>query len=472
MQSYVQRAKKQAASPDIIQAVRSSGRPRAIPEPIREKMGASLGMDFSSVKIYESPLVGEQGAQAAAMGNEIAFAPGKFNMGSFSGQALLGHELAHIGQQARGEVSGGGLVRNSSFEHQADVQGMMAARGETAVSPSAGAQIAPMSAAPLAGTALQAKESKKERKARSRQVSAWKAGMQQQYEQEGALWAARADADPADQTARYRANSFGPAADKTTGEMADTLAKVDPISLGIKTRTDAFKAAHPGYTIGGTTNRDMVRFLTSHAQRDQAVAAGDETMGVSDQQMEAALQAENATSQALADLNRAKRAGNAEEEARLSQHAATSGMPLVGMVGQSVADLQAEMAQLEGAHNKPILSTDDAAMRYAQTSELYKKAQITRDIASLLNKTGTAQALPEEQARQFEAQYHYAQDICEYVKALLGYANSGQRSKEGDRSQKAIFEENESNLGGKGNANFANFMAGRTQARRRRAAGS
>lgn len=254
--------------------------------------------------------------------------------------------------------------------------------------------------------------------------------------------------------------------------MADTLAKVDPISLGIKTRTDAFKAAHPGYTIGGTTNRDMVRFLTSHAQRDQAVATRDETMGVSDQQMEAALQAENATSQALADLNRAKRAGNAEEEARLSQHAATSGMPLVGMVGQSVADLQAEMAQLEGAHNKPILSTDDAAMRYAQTSELYKKAQITRDIASLLNKTGTAQALPEEQARQFEAQYHYAQDICEYVKALLGYANSGQRSKEGDRSQKAIFEENESNLGGKGNANFANFMAGRTQARRRRAAGN
>lgn len=468
MQSYVQRAKKQAASPDIIQAVRSSGRPRAIPEPIREKMGASLGMDFSSVKIYESPLVGEQGAQAAAMGNEIAFAPGKFNMGSFSGQALLGHELAHVAQQARGEVSGGGLVRNSSFEHQADMQGMMAARGEAAAP-----QIAPMSAAPLAGTALQAKESKKERKARSRQVSAWKAGMQQQYEQEGALWAARSAADPTDSTASFRANSFGSAAKKTTGEMADTLAKVDPISLGIKTRTDAFKAAHPGYTIGGTTNRDMVRFLTSHAQRDQAVATGDGTMGVSDQQMEAALQAENATSQAISARDRAKRAGNAAEEARLSQHAATSGMPLVGMVGQSVADLQAEMAQLEGAHNKPILSTDDAAMRYAQTSELYKKAQITRDIASMLyNRSGTAQALPEAQARQLEAQYHYAQDICEYVKALLGYANSGQRSKEGDRSQKAIFEENESALGGRGNANFANFMAGQVQARRRRAAGS
>lgn len=128
-----------------------------------------------------------QGAQAAAMGNEIAFAPGKFNMGSFSGQALLGHELAHIGQQARGEVSGGGLVRNSSFEHQADVQGMMAARGETAVSPASSAQIAPMSAAPI-----QARESKSERKARSRQVSAWKAGMQQQYEAGGgALGGAR-----------------------------------------------------------------------------------------------------------------------------------------------------------------------------------------------------------------------------------------------------------------------------------------
>ena len=465
MQSYVQRAKKHTASPDIVQAVRSSGRPRAIPEPVREKMGASFGMDFSGVKIYESPLVSQQGAEAAAMGNEIAFAPGKFNMGSFSGQALLGHELAHIGQQARGEVSGGGLVRNSSFEHQADVQGMMAARGETAVSSASGAQIAPMSAAPI-----QARESKSERKARSRQVSAWKAGMQQQYQQEGALWAARADADPADQTTRHRANSFDPAAKKTTGEMADTLAKVDPIALGVKTRTDAFKAAHPDYTIGGTTNRDMVRFLTSHAQRDQAVAAGDETMGVSDQQMEAALQAEHATNQLISARDRAKREGNAAEEAQMSQHAARSGMPLVGMVGQSVADLQAEMAQLEGAHNKPILSTDDAAMRYAQTSELYKKAQITRDIASMLyNRSGTAQALPEERARQFEAQYHYAQDICEYVKTLLGYANSGQRSKEGDRSQKAIFEENESNLGGRGNANFANFMARQAEMRRRAA---
>ena len=87
----------------------------------------------------------------------------------------------------------------------------------------------------------------------------------------------------------------------------------------------------------------------------------------------------------------------------------------------------------------------------------------------LYNRSGTAQALPEERARQFEAQYHYAQDICEYVKTLLGYANSGQRSKEGDRSQKAIFEENESNLGGRGNANFANFMARQAEMRRRAA---
>lgn len=169
MQSYVQRAKKHTASPDIVQAVRSSGRPRAIPEPVREKMGASFGMDFSGVRIYESPLVGQQGAEAAAMGNEIAFAPGKFNMGSFSGQALLGHELAHIGQQARGEVSGGGLVRNSSFEHQADVQGMMAARGETAA-PASGAQIAPMSAAPLSGSEAAVQPSKKEREMREKMI--------------------------------------------------------------------------------------------------------------------------------------------------------------------------------------------------------------------------------------------------------------------------------------------------------------
>ena len=185
MQSYIQRAKKQAASPDIIQTVRSSGRPRAIPEPIREKMGASLGMDFSSVKIYESPLVGEQGAQAAAMGNEIAFAPGKFNMGSFSGQALLGHELAHVAQQARGEVSGGGLVRNSSFELQADMQGMMAARGETAVSAAASAQIAPMSAAPI--QAKSEKLSKADNKAAHQQELARLDAKEAEWKSEG-IW--------------------------------------------------------------------------------------------------------------------------------------------------------------------------------------------------------------------------------------------------------------------------------------------
>lgn len=476
MQSYVQRAKKHTASPDIVQAVRSSGRPRAIPEPVREKMGASFGMDFSGVKIYESPLVSQQGAEAAAMGNEIAFAPGKFNMGSFSGQALLGHELAHIGQQARGEVSGGGLVRNSSFEHQADVQGMMAARGETAA-PASGAQIAPMSAAPLAGAALQAsvtKESKTERTARRREIGAWKKDMTARFAQQKAYWVGRSEADPEDSTARLRAGQFTDERNTdNAAAKADMLAKSDPMALAVNQRTAAFDQAHPQYGISATTsrtNRDMVRFLTSHNQRDQAIANGDATLGVSDNALSAALDAENAVTEAAKRQNRAAREGDSDAADRYGQQAAQAGLPLVGMIGQSVADMQAEMSQFEDAHNKLILSPDDAAMRYEQMAELYKKAQITRDLGRKLLNAGTSQNLPEAQAAQFQEQFEYAYDICEYVKGLMDYASSGERSKKNSYYRDSFLEAQDS-FGGKGNENYANFMA-RQAERRRRAAGN
>lgn len=474
MQSYVQRAKKQAASPDIIQAVRSSGRPRAIPRPVREKMGASLGMDFSSVKIYESPLVGQQGAQAAAMGNEIAFAPGKFNMGSFSGQALLGHELAHIGQQSRGEVSGSGLVQNSAFERQADAQGVMAARGETAIPQASGAQIAPMSAAPLAGAALQAsatEESKKERKARERQIGAWKKDMTARFAQQKDYWVGRAKADPEDSIAGFRAGSFTNSGTDTAGARVDAIAKADQMGQAIKQRTDAFKGTHSQYDIGSTTNRDMVRFLTSHDQRSQAIANGDATLGASDDALSSALDAEHAVKGAMREQGRAARQGDSGAANGYGQQAAQAGLPLVGMVGRSVADLQAEMGQFEDVHNKRILSTDDAAMRYEQTAELYKKAQITRDIASMLLKAGTSQNLPEAQAAQLQEQYNYASDICEYVKGLMAYSSRGERGKK-DPGDRAAFLDVQNSFGGKGNENYANFMAGQAEIRRRRAAGN
>ena len=78
------------------------GRRVDLPEAMRMKMESSFGMDFSGVKLYESETLGQAtDAEAMARGNEIAFAPGKLDFASQSGQARLGHELSHVASQAR-----------------------------------------------------------------------------------------------------------------------------------------------------------------------------------------------------------------------------------------------------------------------------------------------------------------------------------------------------------------------------------
>ena len=140
----------------------SLGSSKAMPAGIREKMEGSFGMSLSDVKLFESPVVAENGAQAAASGKNIAFAPGKLDFTSASGQTLLGHELSHVASQARGEVTGHGYLKNPSLEHRADIEGAAAAAGETLYS--AGG-LRPMSTdTGLSAGPMQAKESKDERK--------------------------------------------------------------------------------------------------------------------------------------------------------------------------------------------------------------------------------------------------------------------------------------------------------------------
>jgi len=101
-----------------------------LPGAIREKMENSFGADLSSVRLYESQTVADAGAQAMAMGNRIAFAPGQLDFTSTAGQSLLGHELSHVVSQARGEVTGSGFLNDSALEARADQEGAMAAAGE------------------------------------------------------------------------------------------------------------------------------------------------------------------------------------------------------------------------------------------------------------------------------------------------------------------------------------------------------
>ena len=78
------------------------------------------------------------GAHAFAQGNQVHFAPGKYNPTSQSGQKLLGHELTHVVQQRQGRVSPTTQLKDAkinddvSLEKEADDLGAKAAEGKEA----------------------------------------------------------------------------------------------------------------------------------------------------------------------------------------------------------------------------------------------------------------------------------------------------------------------------------------------------
>lgn len=130
---------------------------KALPDDVRARMEAALGADFSAVRIHEGPQASALGALACTQGTDIYFAPGQYDPVSPHGQELLGHELAHVVQQAQGRVPvtaqarGAAWNADAALEHEADVLGGRAARGETArtgaaVTPTARSVHAPVQA--------------------------------------------------------------------------------------------------------------------------------------------------------------------------------------------------------------------------------------------------------------------------------------------------------------------------------------
>jgi hypothetical protein len=105
-----------------------------LPKAVQAKMESSFGADFDHVRVHSDAKVQGMGAKALAQGNNIHLAPGT-DLGSSSGQELLGHELAHVQQQSAGRVSvpqakSGSIVQDQGLEAEADRAGAMAARGE------------------------------------------------------------------------------------------------------------------------------------------------------------------------------------------------------------------------------------------------------------------------------------------------------------------------------------------------------
>lgn len=135
----------------------ASGSGQALPAPVQAKMERAFGADFSAVRIHEGPQAPAIGALAFTQGNNVHFAPGEYDPASQSGQELLGHELAHVVQQAEGRVQatsqakGAPLNDDPALEGEADRMGALAARGQAARASAAPAPLGPE------GETLQAK---------------------------------------------------------------------------------------------------------------------------------------------------------------------------------------------------------------------------------------------------------------------------------------------------------------------------
>ena len=115
-------------------AIESKGRPLA--SDVRGKMEKSFGVDFSQVRVHEGAHTLALGATAFARGEHVHFAPGLYAPASAQGQALLGHELAHVVQQRAGRVgatshqAGTAINSEPALERSAKAAGKRASQAQ------------------------------------------------------------------------------------------------------------------------------------------------------------------------------------------------------------------------------------------------------------------------------------------------------------------------------------------------------
>ncbi len=131
---------REATREPINTAPTDSGEP--LPDQVRAKMEALLGMDFSAVRIHVGPQARRMGARAYTRGMDIFFAPGLYQPWTSSGQELLAHELTHVVQQVQGRVdatkniNGIVLSDDAALEREADEMGRKTTYGAATVSTS------------------------------------------------------------------------------------------------------------------------------------------------------------------------------------------------------------------------------------------------------------------------------------------------------------------------------------------------
>lgn len=139
------------AAPRHADPPKAGGGGSPLPSLVRSKMERALGTDLSRVRIHQGEEAESVGALAYTRGTDLHFQRGAYDPTSAPGQRLLGHELAHVVQQAEGRVAvpaGGGAPINDDprLEAEAEAAGARAAAGGAPAG-----EAAPASAAPAAG---------------------------------------------------------------------------------------------------------------------------------------------------------------------------------------------------------------------------------------------------------------------------------------------------------------------------------
>ena len=101
-----------------------------MPEELKARMENHFGMSLSGIKLRESSQVRDMGTTAVARGDTVSFAPGVYNPGTRIGREIIGHEIAHVVQQASGKAEanlpGVAISLDQGLEHAADHEGSMA----------------------------------------------------------------------------------------------------------------------------------------------------------------------------------------------------------------------------------------------------------------------------------------------------------------------------------------------------------
>ena len=122
---------------EAISSPNSSGSETKMPDNVQAKMEDSFNSDFSGVNIHkDSQSATDLGAQAYTQGNDVHFAPGKYDPESQKGQELIGHELTHVEQQRQNKVAptvqakGVAINDDPGLEKEADEMGEKAAAGK------------------------------------------------------------------------------------------------------------------------------------------------------------------------------------------------------------------------------------------------------------------------------------------------------------------------------------------------------